>query len=796
VPLKARRQLPEGETWARELRLAGRPVGEEEAEAIGQRLSEPQSVLELLKAHDGLILLGDPGAGKTTFLKFLALALATGQGKALGLGQWLPILLPLSAYATALEAGEVSLARFIDRYYRERGVELPIDALLEQALEHGTALLLLDGLDEVKDLGRRHLVVDRVADFYSVHRGAGNQFILTSRVVGYPEVRPRLEKVAECTLVDLDEEEIETFVEKWTRALETAAGGETVVAVEEAETEQRELLAAVRRNPGVRALAANPLLLTILALMKRQGVTLPERRVELYDQYVETLLRHWNLARSLAGRGGRELDVVETLRVLAPLALWMHRTSPGVGLVKEGDLHRELEHIYRGRRVEDPERATREFLADVREYSGLLLDRGSRQYGFIHLTFQEYLAAVALAQKGQQGIGPIVEELAAHVDEDTWHEVSLLCVGYLGVVQQRDEAAGAVLEALLEQAPGEPGVAVVLAGEAVNDAGTAGVTPGTQAKVVEALLTTLRDATRIPAVRRAAAGNVLADIGDPRPGVMEVDTMDFCFVPAGPFMMGSDETDDMADNDEKPQAEYTIAYHYWVARYPVTVAQFRAYVEASGVQPGNLDSLRGPSNHPVVWVSWHEAQAFCEWLTTRWREQGRLPESWLVRLPSEPEWEKAARGGLQVPEAPIIGNFIRGSAVPPSVANPYPTRRYPWGNDPDANQANYADTDIDRTSAVGCFPSGASPYGCEDLSGNVWEWTRSLWGTDWSKPDFRYPYDPTDGREDLEAPDDVRRVLRGGAFRYHQYLVRCAVRYHGFNLDYGRGFRVVVSPFL
>jgi predicted NACHT family NTPase len=95
----------------------------------------------------------------------------------------------------------------------------------------------------------------------------------------------------------------------------------------------------------------------------------------------------------------------------------------------------------------------------VREHSGLLLDRGGRQYGFIHLTFQEYLAGVALAQLGQQGMDPVVKELSAHLGDDNWHEVSLLCIGFISIIQQRDEAAGAVLEALLEQAPDHPGEA-------------------------------------------------------------------------------------------------------------------------------------------------------------------------------------------------------------------------------------------------------------------------------------------------------------------------------------------------
>ncbi|MFL6235043.1 MAG: formylglycine-generating enzyme family protein, partial [Thermoanaerobaculia bacterium] len=127
------------------------------------------------------------------------------------------------------------------------------------------------------------------------------------------------------------------------------------------------------------------------------------------------------------------------------------------------------------------------------------------------------------------------------------------------------------------------------------------------------------------------------------------------------------------------------------------------------------------------------------------------------------EWEKAARGA---------DGLI-----------------YPWGQETDANRANYRDTGLGERSSVGCFPGGASPYGIEELSGNVFEWTRSLAGD--------YPYEPVAAREELEASSEVFRVLRGGAFSHESRFVRCAFRGWGNPdiRDVGIGFRVVLSPF-
>ncbi|MCP5094384.1 MAG: NACHT domain-containing protein, partial [Chloroflexi bacterium] len=272
VPLKARRLLPDGETWPRDETI------DEEYDAV--------PVVDLLQAQDGLIVLGDPGSGKTTFLKYLMLMLATGDGDKIGLADRLPLAIPLSAYANALAEKDVPLDQFIETYHRGMGIDLPLDSMVREALNNGRALLLLDGLDEVIDERQRLLLIDHVLSFYALQRQRGNRFVMTSRLVGYGSTRPVADGLAECMLTDFDNDAIKAFVKRWSLVLAQAAQGDSAQAIVEANETAVNLTTAILHNPGIKQLATNPLLLTILVLMQRQGIVLPARRVELYEQYI------------------------------------------------------------------------------------------------------------------------------------------------------------------------------------------------------------------------------------------------------------------------------------------------------------------------------------------------------------------------------------------------------------------------------------------------------------------------------------------------------------------------------
>jgi formylglycine-generating enzyme required for sulfatase activity len=237
-------------------------------------------------------------------------------------------------------------------------------------------------------------------------------------------------------------------------------------------------------------------------------------------------------------------------------------------------------------------------------------------------------------------------------------------------------------------------------------------------------------------------------------------------IPVGRFLMGSDpNVDKDAREAEQPQHSLYLP-DYYIAQTPITNAQYFVFVRDTdyreipyGWEGGRIP--RGKEDHPVRGVTWYNARAYCQWLSN---VTGKM-----YRLPSEAEWEKAARGT--------------------------DGRIYPWGNRWDPRRCNSDERGIHDTTPVGAYPEGASPYGVLDMAGNVWEWTCSLWGKAWEVPAFGYPYEPADGREDLDVPAEVFRVLRGGSGWAGPTWARCAARAgNDAYLRYASfGLRVVLS---
>ena len=232
--------------------------------------------------------------------------------------------------------------------------------------------------------------------------------------------------------------------------------------------------------------------------------------------------------------------------------------------------------------------------------------------------------------------------------------------------------------------------------------------------------------------------------------------------------MGSADNDKDAADDEKPQHIVEIPYDYWLARFPVTNEQYSEYVREVG-KDRRIGNWQAKKNHPMTRAGWEDAMAYCKWLDEL--SKGKLPYHYVLRLPSEAEWEKAARGPY-----PMSTTGSRGGNI------------YPWGNEFDKNKCNTHEGDRHDTTPVGLYsPQGDSPYGCGDMSGNAWEWTHSLLE--------HYPYDARDGRE-IEDTTSGARVLRGGSCVGDARYARCACRF-GNPINYfvgDTGFRLVIAP--
>ncbi|MDO6732631.1 SUMF1/EgtB/PvdO family nonheme iron enzyme [Marinovum sp. 2_MG-2023] len=315
-----------------------------------------------------------------------------------------------------------------------------------------------------------------------------------------------------------------------------------------------------------------------------------------------------------------------------------------------------------------------------------------------------------------------------------------------------DALARALMETLPETGTDTGGLSRLLAAADLTiGQNAAGQTSG--AADISAALAAIVEQGRTPAMLRRRAGAALARLGDPRPLQALTD------IPAGRYRMGGD----LHPNSAPEHFVDLAAFHIGV--YPVTCDAFQRFATDTN---RNWTSPPERRNHPATDLTWHDARAYCDWLTQGWRRTGQITPTEVVRLPTEREWEATARG---------LDGLI-----------------WPWGQEWAPEHANDEVTGFNDTCAVGLFPEGASPFGCFDMAGQVWEWCTTLWGDDMTAPGFAFPW-AEDGREALDAAPQVRRVLRGGCFSSGRVkangIYRGSLEPNGFWR--GNGFRIVVA---
>ena len=697
----------------------------------------------ILPRSQRILIEGQPGAGKSTFLRLVACMLARdllGQtnkkdlswrehylGFDSGKAAPLPVLLRLSLFVDLLPklSGEDDRGRLLDlleQHYKDAKLKFERD-FWQDKLERGEALLLLDGLDEVADLALRERVFLIFAD---AEKNWKSVLVVASRPFRTEELRSRGFLVA--TVEPFRKLEIQRFLTAWVAALYDGQHQKALSG--RAEKELGTLQDAILNRPAVRQLAANPVMLTSLCVVHYNDGRLPEARALVYGSVIEWLLR----SREDLRQAVLSLSVDFAARTLAQLALVLMEGGKAAIFKLEQAAKIVAPAFERERpgmsRAGLEAEATRWLLFEC-ENSGVIEEVAGRRLRFWHLTFEEYLAARELVPRVDGW-----ERLEHHLADPQWAETLELYTTRLFQVfgaERVDDLLRAVLTIPRDADFTEVARAVGLFGRLLPAAEACDYKPSVELKNRFELLRdrimaifTHEGAARVPVLQRVTAAEALGRAGDPRL---------------------RPEIDNFRPVNEK----------LLLGRFLVTVTEYHRFVENRGYEEPRFWGIEGwdlrakegweappewknqltTPNRPVVGVSWFEASAYCRWLSELCGRE--------MRLPLEAEWVAAAK---------------------------HPQGQYPWGNaEPSAELANFDKTGIDAATPVGVFPAGCGPEGHLDLAGNVWEWCADDLGEDF-------------------------HPLRGGAFWNGARDLRSACR-DKYDASLRRpvfGFRVATSP--
>ena len=720
-----------------------------EKSGAGQEISIPDAFQVCREqGKRGVVILGDPGSGKTTHLKRLLLWTLSQAHETVGLPKgMIPVFLPLR------ELKSENIKAFIQERLADVGLEMP-ESFGSDLLEKRPILLLFDGLDEVRDSTLRASVARKISAFTT---GRPDFYVaVTCRFAGYT-AKVRLDgEFMELHLRPLSRDQARHFIRTWYTLVESVGDKNTDQAVKLAQ-ERANDLAEVLESTDFRArrvfeMTRNPLLLTNLCLVHRDLGKLPKTQGKLYKATMDVLLEFWKGAQGMHIRV--EADTGQ--RILQPVAHWMHQEENRIQ-ARARELEPILESVLD--KVRWNQGSAGDFLKMVRDDSGLLTGWGSDRYGFMHLGFQEYLTARHI--RNQSFDDPsILKELAGHFGESWWQEVILLFLG----LEEPSRFKAFMAEVVKLPAFAEYPEMVELC---LDDAAEIDWEPFLDLINIPSNGDEnfeVRKAVALGFLKRHAPGRLPEghrismeesepererDVERSVHGQIEYEMVK---IPAGEFMMGAPEFEEGSYSAERPVHRVEFL-SFSMGKYPVTNRQYDLYLKANpDADPPEYwgdRNFNGP-DQPVVGVSWHEANAFAQWAG--------------LALPSESQWEYACRARSQ-------------------------TRFYTGDTEDDLVRAGWYGANSDRR----LHPVGEkipNDFGLYDMHGNVWEWTQDHYGS--------YENAPKDGSAwvDEDADEGAGRVFRGGAFRYSARYCRSAFRdgYHPSNRRDNLGFRLVLPP--
>ena len=734
---------------------------------------EPREMVTLLDMDEArhLLIVGDPGSGKSTFARFAVLhELDREDGR-------LPILVELKQFGswlTGRKGNEASLwLEWVGQVLADYGLD---ETFLKQRAGSGEMLWLLDGLDEIFDPACRHRAVEILQKWLAIGENT-DQVLITTRphVIHQRGLLEALRFQNRARVLPLDEERQQLFLERWSDAMLGRRGALKAVDL------RKGLWEALKRHPSLNELRGNPLMLRTIAMIYAQGERLPERRASLYERAVSILLH-----KSFGPMAGGDEERVRRMRLgLETVARTMTeqgmaRDIGGSGFLRclKAGFHTNEDHS-----IDDRARIE-EFARVLASHSGLISMAGDPpRYAFTHLGFQEYLTARAYGSRRDP-----LKELEDRLDDGAWQEVVLLTAGFL-FEQEAPHLGQDFLKGLIERAgvvDNRRVLRLILALTAASEAPT-GVVPGRMMDDMRSrAVAALGDRDWIaPESQRIRLGLALGRIGDPRLGMRQ--KARWVWLEPGEFVMGDDDGNDR----EKPAHRVTISRGFWLGRYPVTCQEYGEFIRDGGYTREtfwtpegwafkNESQIDGPireegfdhANQPVTGVSWYEASAYCRWLDARFQEDRPewLGERFAVGLATEAQWEYAAKGSQG--------------------------RRYAWGYQaPDDQFARFGDLTLELGLApVGIYVRGGTPEGLMDLSGNIWEWCVDTYDeiVYQNRENEQKVVDP------LVAGDQsgADRVVRGGSWGSSASGLRSASRFWnrpGYRFRY-LGFRVCVSP--